>query len=134
MCYNVYGALRVTNGGSESITLLSECVLPEAGKGCFLFLYMVHIYKRHKAPESLGRNMLDKCFSLENVYSSDMIPFMFCVWECIHFSKTDTLGNIFLESAWNFWPKWPSIVGWSFLGWLGDCRSGLGAEAGKTGN
>lgn len=43
---------------------------------------------RHKVPESVGRNMLDKCFSLENVYLSDMIPFMLCVWECIHFSKT----------------------------------------------
>lgn len=47
--------------------------------------------------------------------------------------QQDTLGNIFLESAWNFWPKWSSIVARSFLGWLGDCRSGLGPEAGKMG-
>lgn len=25
-------------------------------------------------------------------------------------------------------------MAWSFLGWLGGCRSGLGAEVGKTGN
>lgn len=42
LCFGVYRPLRVTNGSSESISSLPECVLPEAGQGCWLLLQMMH--------------------------------------------------------------------------------------------
>lgn len=48
----------------EVARLLSEFILPKTWKCSCLFIDGA---LRLKAPESLGRSMLDKCFSLENV-------------------------------------------------------------------
>lgn len=65
--------LRVTNGGKESIIFIAWCDLPDARKGCVSFYRWC---TEAQSSRALGRNMLDKCFPLRNVYLSDMIPFM----------------------------------------------------------